>query len=112
MLVEWAKSKARVDRWCEEVQLLNEEMRRIICYLDWKANWWVLRRRLRGYTTPEVKHGLDAYAAKQADLNRQLARSFASRWYPLLTKHSMPIVWPEYYLSAIVTPSDTTTDTD
>ena len=112
MLVEWAKSKARADRWWEEIQLLNEEMRRTICYLDWKANWWVLRRRLQGDTTSEVKHGLGAYVAKQADLNCRLARSFASRWYPLLTKHSMPIAWPEYYLSTVVASSDTTTDTD
>lgn len=37
MWVEWAKAKAQQDRWDEERQLLQEEMRRTVVYLEWKA---------------------------------------------------------------------------
>jgi hypothetical protein len=39
--IEWAKSCARTAWWCEEVDLLDEEMRRVLCFLDWKSAWWV-----------------------------------------------------------------------
>ena len=38
--VEWARSKARAEQWAEEIQLLEEEMRRVIQYFKWKAVWW------------------------------------------------------------------------
>ncbi|KAF5375829.1 hypothetical protein D9615_008231 [Tricholomella constricta] len=30
LCIEWCKSKARSDRWSEEVELLQEEMRRVL----------------------------------------------------------------------------------
>ncbi|KAJ7822085.1 hypothetical protein B0H14DRAFT_3471004 [Mycena olivaceomarginata] len=38
--VEWCRARARKTRWCEEVMLLQEEMRRVLRYLDWEAGWW------------------------------------------------------------------------
>ncbi|KAJ7099018.1 hypothetical protein C8R44DRAFT_593419, partial [Mycena epipterygia] len=38
--VEWAKTRARAHRWTEEVDLLEEEMRRILVFLEWRAGWW------------------------------------------------------------------------
>lgn len=38
--VEWAKSHTRAQWWAEELLLLVEEMRRVIVFLEWKANWW------------------------------------------------------------------------
>jgi hypothetical protein len=36
MRVEWAKAKARMTRWKEELLILQEEMRRVIAYHRWK----------------------------------------------------------------------------
>ncbi|TFK53211.1 hypothetical protein OE88DRAFT_1643867 [Heliocybe sulcata] len=38
--VEWAKAKAQVRCWLEELILVEEEMRRSIEYCCWKAVWW------------------------------------------------------------------------
>jgi hypothetical protein len=38
--VEWAKSRARAMRWSEELRLLEEEMRRVLVFLEWDANVW------------------------------------------------------------------------
>ena len=40
MRVEWAKTKARADHWHEEVFLVSEEMRCVLYFLQWKAEWW------------------------------------------------------------------------
>ncbi|KAJ7791277.1 hypothetical protein B0H14DRAFT_3567333 [Mycena olivaceomarginata] len=37
--IEWAKTRARAWRWTEEVDLV-EEMRRVLAFLNWKANHW------------------------------------------------------------------------
>lgn len=37
--VEWAKAKARRDRWTEEVELLREKMRRVLQSLEWRERW-------------------------------------------------------------------------
>ncbi|KAJ6459377.1 hypothetical protein C8R47DRAFT_1081340 [Mycena vitilis] len=41
--VEWAKARARADRWQEELILLEEEMRRVLEFCSWKARWWEAR---------------------------------------------------------------------
>ncbi|KAF8059257.1 hypothetical protein FPV67DRAFT_1395314, partial [Lyophyllum atratum] len=38
--LEWVKARARADRWREEVMLLEEEMRRVLEYCEWRASWW------------------------------------------------------------------------
>jgi len=75
MRVEWSKAKARADRWHEEVLLTTEEMHHTICFLEWKAVWWLDKVDSRSDATLSVKHGLAAYAAKQADVCRCLAAS-------------------------------------
>ena len=77
---EWAKSKARVDRWDEEVQLVREEMRRVLAFLEWKACWWDRQREAQLIVSYDIQEGAHAYAAKQAHVNRALAASFEDRW--------------------------------
>jgi hypothetical protein len=74
------KSKARVDRWNEEVQLVKEEMRRVLAFLEWKAKWWMDRRGRDLGVRPDIADGIRAYAAEQAHINRELARSFKMHW--------------------------------
>ena len=47
MRVEWAQCVARADRWEEEVVLLQEEMRRIVHFLEWKSKDWISRADVR-----------------------------------------------------------------
>jgi hypothetical protein len=98
MRVEWAKTKARADRWWEEVLLVPEEMRRTICFLDWKASWWLDLRSARPDALLPLKRGLDAYANKQASICCSMAKSFAIHWYPLLRKHNIAVHWPSAYM--------------
>ena len=97
MRVEWAKTKARADRWREEVLLVTEEMRRTICFLDWKAKWW-LDLMYRPDAPLCTQRGVAAYATKQAAICRSMAMSFAKCWFPLLKAHQIPIEWPSQYI--------------
>ncbi|KAJ7186909.1 hypothetical protein C8R46DRAFT_1206901 [Mycena filopes] len=79
--VEWSKAKARKARWEEEVELLREEMKRVLRFLRWRAQWWEERRAKRRLNvTPELRAGLEAYAARQAWLAREVARKFKRVW--------------------------------
>ncbi|KAK6967161.1 hypothetical protein R3P38DRAFT_3244635 [Favolaschia claudopus] len=78
--IEWSKAKARRDRWVEEVQLLREEMRRVLRFLAWRAGWWEERTVVEREVKEDVKAGVQAYAARQAAMARHIARRFRSAW--------------------------------
>lgn len=78
--VEWAKAKARAERWTEEVKLVYEEMHRTIAYCNFKSEWWKDRATLRRHISPELADGLAAYAAEHADLEERLAVDLDRRW--------------------------------
>ncbi|KDQ54200.1 hypothetical protein JAAARDRAFT_60933 [Jaapia argillacea MUCL 33604] len=94
MRLEWAKTLARAERWEEEVMLLAEEMRHVIVYLEWQADWWWSQASRRmGMIGEDMLDGLLAYAEKQAVLREWLAQACAKRWLPLLKLHSLPREW-------------------
>ncbi|KAJ6475018.1 hypothetical protein C8R47DRAFT_986520 [Mycena vitilis] len=73
--VEWSNAKARKTRWEEEVNLLREEMRRVLRYLSWAASWWDERADVPvawDEIAAPTQHGKAAYAAKQAATFREL----------------------------------------
>lgn len=78
--------------------LVNEEMRRVIAYLEWKSTWWIEQAHQRGDVRSDIASGLEAYADRQSSLMQSLARSFASLWYPLLRKTDISIEWPSTYI--------------
>ncbi|KAF7368255.1 CxC2 domain-containing protein [Mycena venus] len=79
--VDWARAQLRKCRWEEEVQLLREEMRCVLRYLRWQVQQWELRRAACvGEVIPKVRAGLEAYAARQAALYRDIAQRFKSDW--------------------------------
>ncbi|KAK7043444.1 CxC2 domain-containing protein [Favolaschia claudopus] len=78
--VEWCRALARKTRWCEEVMVLREEMRRVLRYLSWQAAWWREREVWREDVTSEVAGGLRAYATKQAEWMDRLAEFFRAKW--------------------------------
>ncbi|KIK33973.1 hypothetical protein CY34DRAFT_98753 [Suillus luteus UH-Slu-Lm8-n1] len=60
--IEWCKSRARALRWSEEVELLKEEMRRVLQFFAWQAAWWEEQGNRRvGECTAHIE-GLQAYA--------------------------------------------------
>ncbi|KAG2062671.1 hypothetical protein BDR04DRAFT_972757, partial [Suillus decipiens] len=40
LCIEWCKTRARCNRWFEEIQLLLKEMWHILEFLDWQTKWW------------------------------------------------------------------------
>jgi hypothetical protein len=80
--VEWAKAKARSDRWWEEVVLVDEEMRRTLQFCRWKENWWRQQVSLRPLdaSEPILLEGLKAYAERQAALERSIYVAWETKW--------------------------------
>lgn len=78
--LEWCKARARKHRWSEEVELLLEEMRRVLVFLKWQAAWWKGRKTLRMVDSMPTQEGLTAYACRQSALRDSLTASFQSLW--------------------------------
>ncbi|KAJ7033004.1 hypothetical protein C8F04DRAFT_958270 [Mycena alexandri] len=94
--IEWAKTRARFLRQCEQLDLLEEEMRRILQFLRWRADWWEQRAGQRPQApeddadrVPGVayapKHaayaeGNVAYTKRQAEILRTRAQQFEEMW--------------------------------
>ncbi|PBK63610.1 hypothetical protein ARMSODRAFT_1023811 [Armillaria solidipes] len=78
--LEWLKSRARVNRWTEELALMVEEMRRVLVTLEKEAVSWEERRGGYAELTARASEGLAAYADRQAALLRQLASWFGTLW--------------------------------
>ncbi|KAJ7437065.1 hypothetical protein B0H11DRAFT_2255628 [Mycena galericulata] len=80
--VEWSRAKARKTRWVEEVELLREEMRRVLRYLEWDSGSWESRVSVtdaRVDVPSPTQHGMMAYATKQAAIRRELAAFYKSQ---------------------------------
>ncbi|KAJ6477917.1 hypothetical protein C8R47DRAFT_984594 [Mycena vitilis] len=77
--VEWCRAKARKNRWEEEVNLLREEMKRVLRYLAWAAAFWEELAEVPiawDELSAPTQHGKAAYAAKQAAWLRELKDFF------------------------------------
>ena len=91
---EWMTCRARADRWMEEEELLQEEMRRVVIYLEWKSRWWSDKVGIRaGSCSLDIQHGVDAYARKQANVYHEVAVSFAGQWLPYLNAYDLDTRW-------------------
>ena len=91
---EWMTCRARADRWVEEEELLQEEMRRVIIYLEWKSRMWSEKVGAReGSCALGIQHGVDAYARKQAHIYHQISISFAHQWLPYLNVCGYETKW-------------------
>ena len=100
MRVEWAQSKARADRWEEEVDLLKEEMRQVVQFLEWRSRSWFSKVDARALTaTPATRAGISAYARKQGSIFHNLAIRFSQRWRSTLLSLSLPDTWATEFLN-------------
>ena len=88
--LEWSKSYARSQRWQEEVELLKEEMRRTLKFLEWKSSLWSSKALFRpDHPSSSALHeGLNAYALRQANVFTSLHDHFQSLWQGLKTLDS------------------------
>ncbi|KAG1793209.1 uncharacterized protein HD556DRAFT_1432380 [Suillus plorans] len=87
--IEWCKARARSMRWAEEVELLQEEMRRVSCFLKWHATWWQKKIAAHALATAADNEGLSAYACRQAQLREDLADCFRKKWAGCNAVHSV-----------------------
>ena len=97
--VEWAKSQARKMRWEEEVQIIQEEMRRTIVYYEWKEQWWLEQNSRSATITSDdtIQHGITAYSQKQAHYCKCMAESFAMAWLPFMQSEGIKPDWEDRY---------------
>src|SRR6266567_3257583 len=83
-------------RYAEEVELLFEEMRRVLAFLEWDRDRWKKRalnapERLHNATYPSTpatlgvqaafEEGLKAYALRQASVRERLLTAFSQQWH-------------------------------
>lgn len=97
MRVEWAQMRARKCRWNEELLIIQEEMRRVLSYFEWRADWWLEQENRRKSADLSLLSGVSAYAHKQATLCRRMAARCASFWLPTMKKHNIIPNWSEEY---------------
>jgi hypothetical protein len=67
-------------RWSEEVDLLEEEMRRVAQFLTWQAGWWEEQVGARGLSDGPQAEGESAYALRQSRLKTKLCAKFTNAW--------------------------------
>jgi hypothetical protein len=68
-------------RWMEEVELLSEEMHRILAFFLWEVGWWKGKAYGRASSmTGEELEGAVAYAERQAAIRMQLHAHFSHLW--------------------------------
>ena len=107
--VEWSKSQARKMRWEEEVQIIQEEMRRTIVYYEWKQQWWLEKNTQETNSEDTIHHGITAYSKKQAHYCMCMAESFAIAWLPFLQSVGIKPDWEQRYNRFISGKSRSTT---
>ncbi|TEB10416.1 hypothetical protein FA13DRAFT_1653193 [Coprinellus micaceus] len=113
--VEWAKSRARVQRYEEEILLVKEEMRRTLRFFNWKQADW--RKRWEAWGSVEISQeyaeGLRAYAERQATICRNLHDSFLKKWGgvdDMVAAAQAEIVNPELYYTRVGLSAEKMTD--
>lgn len=75
---------------------MNEEMRRVLQYCQWKRAWWEARGPVRQHysreleddvfgpcgqvLSPELEEGLKAYAGEQGNMESRIAAAWSVKW--------------------------------
>ncbi|KAG1786276.1 uncharacterized protein HD556DRAFT_1313622 [Suillus plorans] len=91
--IKWCKLRAHTSQWAKEVELLQEEMRRVTEFLSWNAAWWEEQAVHRtGLTTAEWE-GMQGYARCQAAMWRAMRDRFLALWsvVPVLLQLPSPV---------------------
>ncbi|EDR13454.1 uncharacterized protein LACBIDRAFT_308392 [Laccaria bicolor S238N-H82] len=102
--VEWAKGRAHMMRWKEEFLLVQEEMRHVIEYLNWRAAWWYEWSSLRTHADATVSSGISGYTNKQAAICSWIAEQCAQYWLPRLGSKGITPSWASHFLTVLNLP--------
>lgn len=81
--MDWSKARARGARWFEEVEQVDEEMRRVLESSVSQQDHWcaaVLRRPLPNHKDRYLQDGLRAYAAEHIDREETILRLWGEKW--------------------------------
>jgi hypothetical protein len=82
--IEFCKSKARADRWAEEVELLQEEMKWVNWFFETQACRWAAHADAVGKTNPvtdlAMAEGLCVYANEQSAQCRTMRSRCEHLW--------------------------------
>jgi hypothetical protein len=84
-------------RWNEELLIIQEEMRRVLAYFEWKSSWWLEQANQRSSLEASVQSGVMAYAHKQSNLSLRMAARCAAHWLPVLKNHGIIPSWGSKY---------------
>jgi hypothetical protein len=84
--VEWARAKARKERWTEEAILNTEEMRRNLAFSAWQRQRWLDIAAALHHDDPVTLEGQRAYALEQADYEVRLTRHCVTKWSPVVAR--------------------------
>jgi len=81
-------------QYVEEVELLLEEMRRVLAFLEWDGNRWnaralhapqsvndACRPSASSENNGPLEEGLRAYALRQASVRQRLFATFTKQWH-------------------------------
>ncbi|KIY62059.1 hypothetical protein CYLTODRAFT_362054, partial [Cylindrobasidium torrendii FP15055 ss-10] len=78
--IEWLKSRARVERSREQVQLLKDGRERTLLSFEYESKEWLGRASGWDGITQELAEGISGYCHAQAAGRRRLAASFSTLW--------------------------------
>ncbi|KAF9023533.1 hypothetical protein BDZ89DRAFT_1041591 [Hymenopellis radicata] len=81
--IKWCEARARMLRWREQVELLIKEMRRVVAFRKWKADWWKQRADPFANADDPMAKGACAYALAAADSQLRNAEQLELSWGPL-----------------------------
>jgi hypothetical protein len=97
MRTEWTQTRARMSRWEEELLIIQEEMRRVLAYFEWRSSWWLEQANRRSSLEPSIESGVVAYAHKQSTLCLRMAARCAAHWLPVMKIHEIIPSWESKY---------------
>ena len=78
--MEWLRARARCNRWAEECQLVEEEMRRILAFFKWHELWWYKQVDCIADISDIAKEGINAYAYRQASIRQSMYNGCVEAW--------------------------------
>ena len=81
--------------------LIQEEMRRVLAYHEWKNMWWQEQSSIRKVGDATIQSGLAGYAKKQAAISQRMAEVCAAYWLPRLKDKGIVPSWASRYVSVI-----------
>lgn len=63
------------------MDLLREEMRRVLKFLEWHTGWWTEHAAQKEDREKGFQEGFSAYAYRQASIRRRMKASFEELWH-------------------------------